>query len=147
MLSWYSVSILAIATVSKLEFYRRSGWHMNNKLQKCVFSWLNRFTFNFSSWGRDAAAAAALSRVQPLVVFTAFLATQPCNLVVLGVIIPSLFIVIVSLALWLACRLAGILKSNRSVWNGLGWYYHWHWFLSAALHFFLPYQAVWCEVR
>lgn len=44
-------------------------------------------------------AAAALSRAEFLVVSRAFLATPPCNLVVLGVIIPSLFIVIVLLAL------------------------------------------------
>ena len=44
----------------------------------------------------DTATAAVRSGSSPLVVSGAFLATQPCNLVVLGVIIPSLFIVIVA---------------------------------------------------
>lgn len=106
---------------------------MNMKLQKCFFCCLNRWTF----WPLRQRCSNN-SRAEPLVVSSAFLATQPCNLVVLGVIIPSLFIVIVSLALRLACPLADILKSNSSAWKGLGWCYHWHWFLSAALHFFPP---------
>lgn len=41
-------------------------------------------------------SAAALSRAELLVVTEGFLTTQPCNLVVLGVITLCLFIVIVS---------------------------------------------------
>ena len=46
-------------------------------------------------------------------VSSTFLATRPCNLVVMGVIILSLFIVIVSLAL------VDRLKSNSRTWKGL----------------------------
>lgn len=53
----------------------------------------------FSGLGKDAATAAALSQAEPLVVSGAFLTPQPCNFAVWGVIIPSLFIVIVFLAL------------------------------------------------
>lgn len=104
--------MLAHGLLFLLQLYLLQVWTWcKDWRQKCLISYLN---MSISAVGaeRVAATAAALSRAEPLVVFRAFIATLPCNLVVLGVIIPSLFIVIVSLALWLTCPLADILKSQ-----------------------------------
>lgn len=56
--------------------------------------------------------SSSRTKLETLVVFGAFLAVQPCNLVVLGAIIPSLFIIIVSQVLCLTCPQEDILKQQ-----------------------------------
>lgn len=90
-------------------YFHHLNLKTNSGVKYCVCS------LCFTSQTLRAEVDSSTQQAEPLVVSRTFLSTQPCNLVVLRVIKLSLFIVIVFLALWLACPWAGFWGNCSSV--------------------------------